>query len=898
MAKKQYDNSTIRKTSSNSGANKGVLSKSDFKYLVKKGLGYVESRNRYNEKSKISSATGKYQFLWSEWNKDIKAFAAKDARFKTLVESDAWKKNPQQAFLNSPALQESFMDFHLDRSYRETLDLYKQYGRNNNLRMDEIYAIIHHQGSGTAKANLKAGIVNYKSKDGTNGNLYLKNFNQGVYSALGMPKDAKGNYLGNKTQRTEAILGYLSNPKSTKIVDPSSIKFNVNGGLKAYNDYKKEMTDLEIQAKSEGWSNEQLNELAIGVMHKYDKMGYTDFINQSISKETQDLKNSKYKRAEAYNLITNILNKAQYKAQRTKTDDGNIKEKINGVKINAKDLTQAEKNLIKEHPELFNSTKDEGKVYVKDFSKLNSFLNRTQKEFFNGQGINFFQVDKKGNVYLSEAIGLDHSVKFNAFSDHAYKPTPESFSLTNKLKKVAYDASTITNGIKGIDTSLFSNNYDESDLSGDVVNPYDINKFDSSSSSGPSENTPDKWIEHLEKEKKATAEKEVQEKRDNDLSYFNDEMTTSELIADNSFKYDKGDYKDNLPITDLANSFGGIVTGLSMQDENNPLRNDRVSGAFESYASQMAEIAKRGLSIEDEAAAYNKITEAYSSGIAQIVKASGGHRNTVLGNLGRLDAQKNMSLGEIQIADSKMKMEGLQAYGEAMKYISEHDNDVERTNNEREYLIAQEKRRNGGDLTQAAWSAFSKSINDYENKKPGSAYHIAESYMLNDMLGYNPLLKDDGTGREKGTYSYMVAQRNELEKNNAAMNAFKTKATSSLNDNEKLAVTSWLKANPNYTAQDGNAYIDYLIQNRDKVDLDKVSKNPNEFFTNNILNQNKIDNSIMDPQKALELASPVTEQPKADESQNNQSSFNLADNIQNNIFQNVLSLIDNQNTKI
>lgn len=917
--KKNVSNSdSLRKSSYNNGVNKGVLSKSDFKFLVKKGLGVAESDNRYNLKNKNSSATGKYQFLWGTWGDEIVAYAKKDPKLSHIVNSSEFKKNPQQAFLNSPAWQESFMDSHLEKEYEKTLRLYKDHGRDMGLRMDEVYAQIHHQGLGNATKNLKSGIINYKSKDGTSGNKYYQRYNRGVFDSLGMPKDSKGNYLGNRTQRNEAILRHVSNPKSKGIQDPTSIKFTVNGGVQAYKDYKQEMNDLKKQIESGKINEEVAIEMQSSIMKKYHDKGFSDYINQSISKENASLKASKYSRAQTYNEITDMLNKGKYSTRQVKNQKGEDIRVLNknGFSIEYKSLTPMQKRIIKENPEMFDNTKDNGNVYIKDFDKVNNFIKQKQSEFFGSKNaIDVFKKGTKGEIIINNALSFNDvkgtrilgspllmGTNGNELSTSGYS------KLKNSLKKAQYDSGLVDSGLAFINPELFQNLSTEPQIG---LENYDLgggSSYDSAPSPSNSESSDSfnkEWMDYIKERDKKEAENKEREERNNSLSEAND-WASNETTFQNpiGLTYNKDDYKTELPVTDLATSIAGTIAGMEMQDQDDPLRDEQVSGAFQSYAAQMAEISKRGLSIADESAALNKLNEAYSAGIAQVVKASGGHRNTVLGNMARLDAQKQMGLVDIAVADSEMKMKGLQAYGEAMKYISEHDNNIEAINNDRQYQLAQQRRMDGKDLVTASWSNLMSSIDNFENTRPGSAYHMSEVYQLDNMYGYNPLLKDDRSGTQKGTLSYNERIAQENIKKAAPGNAFKQKFMT-LTDDQKLFINR-MRYDNNENYEQLNATADYLIANNDKIDYNALkSSSTNDFYINNVSKNNQLKPvSSLNPEDAFNEMNKINEsaivqtsptqieQPKIDD-----TSSNLAETLSSNLFMNVGNLINNLNNK-
>lgn len=218
--------------------------------------------------------------------------------------------------------------------------------------------------------------------------------------------------------------------------------------------------------------------------------------------------------------------------------------------------------------------------------------------------------------------------------------------------------------------------------------------------------------------------------------------------------YDPKSFKENIPWDSLATSAFGIISGNSMADNNLPARDEAISEGFMQFVSEMNQMSKIGLKPEEEAYAKRTLSESYSSGIQQLVNASNGNRNVVLGNLSRLDYMKQDGLLRIAIEDANKKTEGLLKYGEAMKYISENEMNRDIANNEREYQNAMLTKKTGAELASAGWKSLMDNIQYYKENKPGSANHAYKSYMMQKMFDFDPNMKDDGSGTVKGTLSY------------------------------------------------------------------------------------------------------------------------------------------------
>ena len=224
------------------------------------------------------------------------------------------------------------------------------------------------------------------------------------------------------------------------------------------------------------------------------------------------------------------------------------------------------------------------------------------------------------------------------------------------------------------------------------------------------------------------------------------------------------EFKDNFPWAQVLGNAAGAFAGLTMANKGIPMRDEQVSGAFRNYAAELKKLSEIGLRPEEEAYAKRMITESYSGSIDQLVKASGGARNLVLGNLGRIDAQKNKSLIELAVADASAKTNALHKYGEAMQYINDFDARRDIANNERKYKDVLMTKEAGAQLAQASFAGLIDSLNEYRDNKPGSLNHLRRSYFYMEHFGYDPQLKDDKSGTKKGTYSWMLKKYENLAK--------------------------------------------------------------------------------------------------------------------------------------
>jgi hypothetical protein len=143
---------------------------------LKKGLGYVESRDNYEAVNPTSSATGRYQMLYN---------LIKDQEEMQGVSRDSLLRNPDlQELLMDRRINEGIGGPGLDRTATDLEEEYKgQLGDKWDFRPDEIAALAHFLGrQGTRKylASLRDGTsfqppgINKTPED------YLRLYNEGV----------------------------------------------------------------------------------------------------------------------------------------------------------------------------------------------------------------------------------------------------------------------------------------------------------------------------------------------------------------------------------------------------------------------------------------------------------------------------------------------------------------------------------------------------------------------------------------------------------------------------------------------------------------------------------------------------------------------------------------------
>lgn len=253
--------------------------------------------------------------------------------------------------------------------------------------------------------------------------------------------------------------------------------------------------------------------------------------------------------------------------------------------------------------------------------------------------------------------------------------------------------------------------------------------------------------EQKQKEDSAKAEMEKEKALDDFMKW------QVKMDEPDKLHYDKSDYKTEIPFEAIANAFVGMA-GMEMADTDVPLFTEQVSAGIMDYTAKIAKISQMGLPPELEAKLKNDASSAYNGMMQNLVRASAGNRNLVLGNQGQLDMNRLQSNNQIAIADHQAKQEALGKYGEMMRYINEFDSRRDINNTQIKQSMAMNRRKMGEDLAFAGFSAMNDSLADWNANKPGSANHMLMSQIRQKAFGYDPEISDDGSGTRKGTRSY------------------------------------------------------------------------------------------------------------------------------------------------
>lgn len=233
-------------------------------------------------------------------------------------------------------------------------------------------------------------------------------------------------------------------------------------------------------------------------------------------------------------------------------------------------------------------------------------------------------------------------------------------------------------------------------------------------------------------------------------------MLDGGMVPDEQFQYKAG--FPNLPYEAVGYLMAGLE-GVKAGNTEIPMRDEQVSPLLRNYAAEWMKISKMGLPPEIEADLKNKQAAAYQVGLTNIVRASGGNRNLVLGNQGQLDLARMQGITEIALLDIDRRDKALEKYGEVIQYIESFNANRDIANNERLYREAEKKQMAGSQLAAQGFGSLIDSLKYAKENAPGSPNDMMRQYLMYSISGVNPGIDDDGSGTQPGTQSFVDAQR-------------------------------------------------------------------------------------------------------------------------------------------
>jgi hypothetical protein len=755
---------------------------------------------------KTKQALGKYQFVPKYWWKS-KDTPSNVKGIQEFGASKGKKMLTYQDFLDDKVLQEEYFEHYAKNFVKPQVEAIKKANPKTKYTDDVIAGMVHFE----PKAAYKF-VVNNQDRESTKVNPsmseYVNRFNSGLkknnLSPLKKEWD-RGEAFGEFKNYKKEKESILNNDSSESLQALKIQELN-----KKY--YKKGLIEVGPKGEPAGMFNEFITE-------------NNEFENNKLNSKRNDL-NFRLETLSNYSVSTI---EGEELDPTTKIKTGKKSNKLIGLgKYTVQDFgkdteKELEIDLKKEglfvpRPETFNGVngkqkdlgniewnKKQKKIGFKEFS-LNNYLKETQEMYRDVTGDKNFQLvkfDSKGNVYR----GKDMKIDLN-----------NENILLNKITGGKNYSGKLIDLPKDIKVKKSESNQIIPIADWDIEEEEIVIKENEETSN--EENSVKKEEEVKQSEIDVREKKLLQEefRKQETESNFTDNWN-QEILDPDQKTYDPNNYKNDFPFADVLGSAAGIAIGSKMANKDIPLRDEQVSGAVRNYAAELAKLSQIGLRPEEEAKAKTMISEVYQSGLEQITKASGGNRNTVLGNLGRLDAQKQGGLINLALGDAAAKNENLAKYGQIMQYINEFDSRRDIANNERKYQDTMLTKRAGGELVAGSIKSLLDNVQYYKNNKPGSINHAFKSHMYLKMFNIDPAIKDNGLGDTYGTLSYQKKVQSEALAVTTKNKETQKKALA-LNP-QQLNMLSEFSAKHGARSEITRNLIDYVYDNKINTALDE-----------------------------------------------------------------------------
>jgi len=153
-----------------------------------------------------------------------------------------------------------------------------------------------------------------------------------------------------------------------------------------------------------------------------------------------------------------------------------------------------------------------------------------------------------------------------------------------------------------------------------------------------------------------------QEKERQRTAYTPDTPPPSDVDKDKKMGEELGSV-----VTALKAGAGIIGLGKAMKDI--PIgENQELSDSFKAYMQKSKELSESGLTASEKASIRNDLSNAYTLGAKNVLRASGGNRGTFLSNMGMLNTNRVNALIKMGEIDAKMQRQNMEAYGKMLTF--------------------------------------------------------------------------------------------------------------------------------------------------------------------------------------------------------------------------------------
>jgi muramidase (phage lysozyme) len=269
-----------------------------------------------------------------------------------------------------------------------------------------------------------------------------------------------------------------------------------------------------------------------------------------------------------------------------------------------------------------------------------------------------------------------------------------------------------------------------------------------------------------------------------------DKINQQSEFSDPKFKYTPG--KQQIPFDALTGLASGLIGAASADSVDIQYRDEQISQGLLQYAEDIAKIKNIGLTPTEEADLKMKLADAYQTGLDNIVQASNGNRNLVLGNQGQLDKSRMAGIVQIATLDNGKREKAMEVFGQLQEYIDKFESSKSIANNERKYAEDQLKRSTGANTAAQGMSAFIDGIRDAKENAPGSVNDIARQLFQFNTTG---ILKDAKEG-EPGHPGYIEIMKTKQKEKEQKLGTY-SQWIKGKTLNEQDIITNILTKNPN-----------------------------------------------------------------------------------------------------
>lgn len=254
-----------------------------------------------------------------------------------------------------------------------------------------------------------------------------------------------------------------------------------------------------------------------------------------------------------------------------------------------------------------------------------------------------------------------------------------------------------------------------------------------------------------------TEEQIAEQERLRLISKSRDNFNLQTPVKNDKYDADPSTFKSPLPIAEVASGVIGIALGKSIMDEEDVVRDEELNNSFMSHIFEQRRISEMGMNPTEEAAAKEAVANSYQIGLQNIVQNSSGNRALILGNLANLDNISSKRMSEIALADVDIKQRASEQYGRAMEYVTNFNQQKSVANNERKYQQAVLRSAQGTAVLAGAFKSMSEALGSYKAPNDPENMYIIHSQVKN--MGWSPMVKDDGKGTNKWSYSWYENQK-------------------------------------------------------------------------------------------------------------------------------------------